>query len=41
MQIKQNLVSSSKYSIKCPYAMIPKYVTIHNTDNSNAASAKK
>lgn len=40
MQIKQNLVSSSKYSIKCPYSMTPKYVTVHNTDNPNAASAK-
>ena len=40
MQIKQNLVSSSKYSIKCPYIMTPKYVTVHNTDNPNAAPAK-
>lgn len=40
MQIKQNLVSSSKYSIKCPYSMTPKYVTVHNTDNPNAAPAK-
>lgn len=38
MQIKQNLVSSSKYKVKCPYSMTPKYVTFHNTDNS--ASAK-
>ena len=35
---KQNLVSSSKYSIKCPYSMTPQYITIHNT--SNSASAK-
>lgn len=35
---KQNLVSSSKYSIKCPYIMTPKYVVCHNT--SNSASAK-
>lgn len=40
MIIKQNLVISSKYSIKCPYAMTPKYVTVHNTDNPNAAPAK-
>ena len=35
---RQNLVSSSKYSIKCPYSMTPKYVVCHNT--SNSASAK-
>ena len=35
---KQNLISSSKYSIKCPYSMTPKYVVCHNT--SNSASAK-
>lgn len=40
MEIKQNLVSSNKYSIKCPYNMTPKYITVHNTDNANAASAK-
>ena len=37
-RFKQNLVSSSKYSIKCPYKMTPKYVVCHNT--SNSASAK-
>ena len=30
---KQNLVSSSKYSIKCPYAMTAEYVVVHNTAN--------
>ena len=35
---KQKLVSSSKYSIKCPYTRTPKYVVIHNTYND--ASAK-
>ena len=35
---KQNLVSSSKHSIKCPYTRTPKYVVIHNTYNN--ASAK-
>ena len=29
---KQNMVSSSKYSIKCPYSMIPQYITIHNNE---------
>ena len=35
---KQNLVSSSKYSIKCPKTRTPKFVVIHNTYND--ASAK-
>ena len=34
---KQNMVSSSKYSIKCPYSMTPKYITIHNTSNNASA----
>ena len=34
---KQNLVSSSKYSIKCPYSMKPKYVVVHNTYNDASA----
>ena len=38
MLITQMLVSSSKYSIKCPYAMTPEGITIHNT--ANDASAK-
>ena len=27
----------SKYSIKCPYAMTPQYITIHNTANDASA----
>lgn len=38
MQITQNLVEKSKYSIKCPYAMTPTRVVVHNT--ANDASAK-
>ena len=34
---KRDMVSSSKYSIKCPYSMTPKYITIHNTSNSAPA----
>lgn len=34
---KQNMVSSSKYSIKCPYTMTPQYITIHNTSNNASA----
>lgn len=37
IQIKQNLVSKSKYNIKCPYSMTPQYVTFHNTDNDAPA----
>lgn len=36
--LKSNMVDSSKYGIKCPYAMTPQYITVHNT--SNDASAK-
>lgn len=37
MIIKQNLVTTGKYGIKCPYAMIPQYITIHNTANDASA----
>ena len=37
---RQNLVPSSKYSIKCPYKMSPSYITIHNTSNSASADAE-
>lgn len=30
---KQNLLPSSKYGIKAPYAMAPQYITVHNTAN--------
>lgn len=30
-------VSSSKYSLKCPYSMTPQYITIHNTANDAPA----
>ena len=38
MNITKNLVPSSKYSIKCPYAMTAKGIAVHNTYND--ASAK-
>lgn len=38
MNIVKDLVSSSKYNIKCPYSMTPKFIVIHNT--ANDASAK-
>ena len=38
MKIIQNLVSPSKYNIKCPYTMVPEFIVVHNT--ANDASAK-
>lgn len=38
VSIKKNLVSSSNYSIKCPYSLDPKYITIHNTANDASAA---
>lgn len=38
MNIKQNLVSSSKYSIKCPYHMEPEFIVVHNTANDASAA---
>ena len=34
---KQNLIPSSKYSIKAPYTMTPQYITVHNTSNNASA----
>lgn len=31
------LISSSKYSKKCPYSMKPQYITVHNTANDASA----
>lgn len=37
MNIVKNLVSESKYSIKCPYSMTPEFVVVHNTANDATA----
>ncbi|HFK1435615.1 TPA: N-acetylmuramoyl-L-alanine amidase C-terminal domain-containing protein [Bacillus cereus] len=37
MEIQKKLVNSSKYGIKCPYTMKPKYITVHNTYNDAPA----
>ena len=37
MNIVKNLVSQSKYSIKCPYSMTPEFVVVHNTANDASA----
>lgn len=38
VEIKKNLATTDKYSIKCPYTMKPKYVVIHNTANDAPAA---
>ena len=38
MDIRQNLVDSSKYSLKCPNKLEARYIVVHNT--ANDASAK-
>ena len=37
MEIRQMLVGPSKYGIKCPNKMAPKYITFHNTYNDAPA----
>jgi N-acetylmuramoyl-L-alanine amidase CwlA len=37
VKVVQNLVSKSKYSIKCPYDMVPIGITVHNTANDASA----
>lgn len=37
MNIVKNLVSSSKYSVKCPYSMTPTRIVVHNTANDASA----
>ena len=37
MALVQSLISSDKYSLKCPYTMTPKGICIHNTANDASA----
>ena len=37
MKYRQMLVDKSKWNIKCPYKMEPKYITVHNTANDASA----
>jgi len=37
LEIIQNLVQESKYGIKCPFAMVPEGITVHNTGNDASA----
>jgi len=38
MNIIKNLVSSSKYNIKCPYSMNAQFIVVHNTANDASAA---
>ncbi|AKQ08512.1 endolysin [Bacillus phage PBC2] len=38
ISVRQKLVDSSKYSLKCPYSMTAEYITIHNTYNDASAN---
>ena len=38
MEIRQMLVDPSKYNIKCPYSMTPKFIIVHNTENDASAN---
>lgn len=37
INIRQNLVNSSYYGVKCPYGMTPKFIVVHNTANDASA----
>ena len=37
MEVKQNLVSSDKYNIKCPNEMNAEFIVVHNTANDASA----
>jgi len=38
MNIIKNLVSSSKYNVKCPYSMDAQFIVVHNTANDASAA---
>lgn len=40
MQITKVVMPQSKYSIKCPYTMVPQGITIHNTYNDASAMSE-
>ena len=37
LEVIKNLVPASKYSIKCPHAMNPEFIVVHNTANDASA----
>ncbi|HFU4358651.1 TPA: N-acetylmuramoyl-L-alanine amidase family protein [Streptococcus suis] len=40
LKLVQMLVPSEKQDVKCPYAMVPEFLTIHNTANNASALAE-
>ena len=38
MKVIQNLVPTSKYSVKCPYPMVAEFIVVHNTANDASAA---
>lgn len=40
MEITNVKCPESKYSIKCPYEMVPEYITVHNTYNDASAMSE-
>ena len=40
LKLVKMLVPSTKYDVKCPYNMVPEFVTIHNTANNASALAE-
>lgn len=38
VNIRQNICPSNKWDIKCPYAMTPEFIVIHNTANDASAN---
>ncbi|WP_275576477.1 N-acetylmuramoyl-L-alanine amidase [Mangrovibacillus cuniculi] len=38
VKIKQDLLKSDRYEIKCPNAMFPNFITVHNTANDALAA---
>lgn len=38
LKVRRNYVLQTKWKIKCPHKMIPKYITVHNTDNDASAA---
>lgn len=38
MNLIKSFISEDKYAIKCPYAMTPEFIVIHNTANSASAA---
>ncbi len=40
MNIIQDLIDTSRYSLKCPFEMTPEFIVIHNTSNDASAASE-